>query len=84
MYGVEIESRISADRNVGDERTGASEVCEEDGRYEEKDDFKICQQKAARTSPTLVYSTSCVFIPVIRPHLAQLQSKDLKHSFKLV
>lgn len=41
MYGVEIESRISADRNVGDERTGASEVCEEDGRYEEK----ICQQK---------------------------------------
>lgn len=42
---------------------GASEVCEEDRRYQKKDDFKICQQKTARTSvnPTLRYILLPVF-----------------------
>lgn len=61
-------------------------MCEEGSRYQKKDDFKVCQQKTARTSKpcTASYSTSCVFInapPAIRPHLAQLQNNDLKHSF---
>lgn len=64
-------------------------MCEEGRRCQKKDDFKVCQQKTARTSVncTALYSTSCVFInapPAIRPHLAQLLNNHLKHSFKLI
>lgn len=65
MYGVKIESRISADRNMGDElgerqeRMGALEAL-----YQKKDDFKICLQKTALISvnPTPHYILLPVFL----------------------